>query len=330
LCSPKSISKEVQRLEEYRALAALSAQSLKKNDATVKLAHRCCLKHFESMLAEEPIAWEGIEIEGVHQMRVATRRIRAALSAFKFLVQPDAREVFSREFKWLARVLGDVRDMDVCLENLRGYVMEIPADDANCLEAYRLHLAEQRKRARRELIACLSGVRYRRLVSDFSEYLKLGLSAESPSSHEFDSIRESAVRLIGKQYKRVLRQGRSITRQSPDQELHALRIECKRLRYRFEFFRSTYRSSLNPFIKSLKTLQNVLGEFQDAQVATQQLTEHAQCVPMESGNRGQLLALGQLIDSQRRHAWDRRKRFHKTWKRFDRRHARKRMLKLLR
>ena len=262
-------------------------------------------------------------------MRVATRRIRAALSAFKSLLESDVRQEFNREFKWLARVLGDVRDLDVYLENIRGYVGEIPADDAICLDAYRQYLVEQRNTARNELLTCLSGVRYRTLVSNFSDYLQLGPSAETSSRNQTDSIRHAAVRLIGKRYKRVLSQGRSITQKSPDEELHALRIECKRLRYLFEFFRSIYGKSLNPFIKRLKMLQNVLGEFQDAQVATQQLLQHAQRVPMETDNRGQLLALGQLIASQRRHATNRRRRFFKTWKRFDRRQAQQQMLTLL-
>ena len=73
----------------------------------------------------------------------------------------------------------------------------------------------------------------------------------------------------------------------------------------------------------------VLGEFQDACVATQRLRQYAECVPMQAENRGQLIALGQLIYSQGQQAADRRARFHKVWKHFDRKGQRKQILRLL-
>jgi len=179
------------------------------------------------------------------------------------------------------------------------------------------------------MLDCLSGERYRTLKSSFTEFFQRGPSADAIMTAGAVTIRDAAARLIGKQYKRVLRDGRSISRESPDAELHALRIDGKRLRYLFEFFREIYGKSLNPFITPLKALQDVLGELQDARVATEQLRQHADRVPMQVENRGQLLLLGQLIASQRHQAADRRVRFHKVWKHFDRRGARKRILAVL-
>ena len=143
------------------------------------------------------------------------------------------------------------------------------------------------------------------------------------------SISEAAREFIGKRHQRVLRDGRAIGPDSPDEALHKLRIECKRLRYLLEFATPVF-GSLDRFVKQLKKLQDVLGDFQDACVATQQLRRYADTVPMRKKNRQHLLALGQLISSQRRDAIERRASFKSCWKRFDVKGRRKEVLELLR
>jgi triphosphatase len=165
LHSPGTMSEEAKRLGESSFLRKLRKRRLKRKNPMVKLAYRCLLKQFEAMLAEEPIAWEGLDIEGVHQMRVATRRLRAALGAFKSVFNSDLRGEFGREFKWLAAVLGNVRDLDVFQRDLSGYIDQLPAEEARCLQENRQHLAEQRTVARKQLIDCLSGDRYQALKS---------------------------------------------------------------------------------------------------------------------------------------------------------------------
>ena len=86
------------------------------------------------------------------------------------------------------------------------------------------------------------------------------------------------------------------------------------------------RSELKPEIKRLRKLQDVLGEFQDACVATEQLRQYAEGVPMRTRNRGQLIALGQLISGQNRQAAVRRAGFPRAWRKFDRRGGRKAVL----
>lgn len=310
-------------------LRKLRDRHLKPRDLSNRLVYRCLLEQFEIMLDEEPIAWEGLETEGVHQMRVATRRIRAALLAYKSVFETAERKKLNREFKWLAKVLGRVRDLNVLQHNLNGYVDEFPADGVLFLDGYQRYLEEQMKVARKQLIDCLSGNRYRELKSNFSKMLRRGPSSGMVISGGEELICDAARRLLGKQYRRVLLDGRAIMPTSPDVELHALRIDCKHLRYLFEFFRTVYGKSLDPFLKPLKTLQNVLGEFQDAHIATQQLFQYARRGPIQAVNRDELLALGQLIAIQRRQASFQRAKFCKAWSRFDRRRARKRMLEVL-
>ena len=91
----------------------------------------------------------------------------------------------------------------------------------------------------------------------------------------------------------------------------------KRLRYLLEFFRPTYGELLEAETTRLKVLQDVLGEFQDACVASGLLRRYADGLPVRSSNRGQLIPLGQLIAGQDRQAALRRADFAHAWERFD-------------
>lgn len=323
---PAPTRKETRRLDNSEFLQVLRKQRSGASDPAVRLAYRCLLEQFERMLGEEPRAREGLDPEGVHQMRVASRRIRAAFRAFKGVLPAASVKEFNGDFKWIAAVLGDVRDLDVDQDNFPHYTAGIPEED---LIDYRKHLAELWQQAREGLLTCLSSQRYKQLRDGFTEFLQRGPSETAMKTAGTLSIRDAAVRLIGRQCKRVVHDGRAITSDSPDETLHSLRIDCKRLRYLFEFYQPIYGKSLHPFVKRLKQLQGVLGEFQDACIAMQRLGEYAERVPMQAENRGQLIALGQLVNAQRQKAADRRGRFHKVWKSFDRKCRRKQIVRLL-
>ncbi len=85
-------------------------------------------------------------------------------------------------------------------------------------------------------------------------------------------------------------------------QIEALRIHCKRLPHLFEFFHPISGESLKPEIKKLRKLQDVLGEFQDASVATQQLRQHVESVPKRTRKRDRSITRGHLIEGQNRHA----------------------------
>jgi CHAD domain-containing protein len=183
--------------------------------------------------------------------------------------------------------------------------------------------------ARAKLIECLAGQRYAKLKDRFARALGRGPSRAARKAAAGTTIAAAAVRCIGKQLKRVRREGRAITDESPASSLHGLRIQCKRLRYLFELLQPVYGKSLKPAIKRLRSLQTVLGDFQDAQVATQRLRAFAEQAPARAASRGLLLALGQLISAQQQHAAAHRQAFRKAWKKFDRGVSRKKLIKML-
>ena len=295
---------------------ALREQEPAPADPAIHLAYGRLLEQFEEMIIQEPRAWEGLDPEGVHKMRVATRRLRSALRAFKKVLPASIRS-FNREFKWLAAALGGVRDLDVARGNLPHFLSEIPPEDAAHMNDYQQYLADQWQEERRRLLACLTSPRYGRLKTGFAQLVERGPSMRTMETLGSITIGDAAQLLIGKRYRGVLRRGREITSVSSDESLHALRIQCKRLRYLLEFFRPTYGELLKAETTRLKKLQDVLGDFQDACVASQLLRRYAEGLPMYSSNRGQLIALGQLIGGQDRRAAMRRADFARVWERFD-------------
>ena len=297
-------------------LQALRERAPLPTDPAIHLAYGCLLDQFEEMIVQEPRAWEGLDPEGVHKMRVATRRLRSALRAFKKVLPAPVRS-FNSEFKWLAAVLGGVRDLDVAMGNLPEFLAEIPPEDAAHLDDFQGHLAHRWQEERKRLLACLTSRRYGGLKTGFAGLLERGPSERDMETLGSITVGEAAQQLIGKRYRGVLRRGRQITSASSDESLHALRIQCKRLRYLLEFFRPAYGEVLRAEIRRLKKLQDVLGDFQDACVASEFLRGYAEGLPMRSGNRGQLIALGQLIGAQDRRAAMCRADFARAWERFD-------------
>lgn len=326
---PAQMANESQLIEQAKAVRKLQAARLSTDDPVFKLAYRCLVEQFKEMLVEEPRAWEGLDPEGVHQMRVATRRIRAAFRAFRKVLPASAVKEFNQEFKWVAAVLGDVRDLDVYRENFRQYTTAIPHQDRLCLDEYQEHLAENWRTARKALLKCLSSQRYEKLKDSFGTFLLSEISGPAKQSVGSLTIGGAARRFIGTQHRKVLNEGRSIEESTADEKLHELRIDCKRLRYLFEFFHPVYGRSLSEFIKRLKRLQDVLGEFQDACVASDRLRHYAERVRLGPESRGELLALGQLINTQHQEAVNKRAEFHRVWQKFDRKGGRKKLICVL-
>ena len=130
---------------------------------------------------------------------------------------------------------------------------------------------------------------------------------------------KASKKLIRLQHALVIGEGRAITDDSPDEMLHELRIECKKLRYLMEFFSSLYDSStLSALIKRLKLLQDNLGTFNDRCMQFEDMAAHlAALKPEDEGALRQSAALGALIahleDDKRRV----RAAFHDTFAAFD-------------
>jgi triphosphatase len=238
-------------------------------EATVgEVAFAVLRRHLTALLASEPGTRIGDDPEELHDMRVATRRLRAALSMFADVL-PVRFARLRDELGWVADALGEVRDLDVQLERTDEWTRQSAPEDGAALAPIRQLLEEQRAASRLRLVAVLDAVRYERLVSAFVAALQHGPLRTSPLSHR--PVLAAAPDLISKRYRSVRKAGRRITGDSSPKDYHKVRIRSKRLRYALEFLSEVYPQQIAPLVKRLVSVQDLLGLHQDADVAVQQL-----------------------------------------------------------
>jgi triphosphatase len=224
--------------------------------------------HFESLLANEPGTRIGDDIEDLHDMRVATRRLRAALSIFAEVL-PVRFTRFRDELGWLTDALGAVRDLDVQLGQLDAWEKQSTQEDSEALAPLRGLLEEQRGASRERMTAALDSGRYVRLTTTFTTALRRGPLRTSRASRQ-PALRV-APELITDRYRKVRRAGVLASRSPSPSAYHRLRIRAKRLRYVIEFLSPLYSKEARPVLKRLVALQDLLGLHQDAAVAVGRL-----------------------------------------------------------
>jgi len=289
-----------------------------------KVAAQQLLKMKASMMG----TLEDLDPEYLHDLRVATRRLRSALRLLTSVLGLKRCDALRAELGWIGEILGAVRDLDVFILNLQTQARRL--GEAEGIAALLVdELRRHRAPAREVLCAALASRRFGALMRRL-EALASSPPPRHPRGQQGTRVGEAAPILIRQAQKRVLKLGRTIGPDSPTADLHRLRILFKRLRYTCEFFREAFvdpaskRDGLAEYIQAMVRFQDCLGEHQDAVVAGGRI----QALATDMVQRGalspdQLLNLGALIQVQREIAQDRRGRLRKLWARFDKRSVRK-------
>jgi triphosphatase len=237
-----------------------------------EVAFAALRKHFQTFLRAEPGTRMGDDPEALHDMRVASRRIRAALSVFRQAL-PARSERLRQELGWIADGLGAVRDMDVQLERVQGWIQDGPAEAAGGSEIVDA-LQEMRGSARQELLKILDSPRYARFVESFAVMLRRGsLRAQPPAWRPVTAEAPGLVRRRRRAVRKRLKRVGHEARKGP--ALHAVRIRCKRLRYLLEFLGDVYPQEVPEVTAGLVKTQDLLGLYQDSIVGGGQLRDLA-------------------------------------------------------
>ena len=262
------------------------------------------LRHrFTELLAREPGTRLGEDIEELHDMRVASRRLRAALALFSDVLPPDVVEV-GGELRWVGGVLGAVRDLDVQLEHLDAQLASSAPEDRAALAPLHALLESRRATARETMLEALDSPRYESFVNRFGRVLRARRRHAGPAAVP---TRSAAPELIDDRIRKLRRRADRIAKGSEASEYHRVRLECKRLRYALEFFADVYPAA-RPAIKRLVALQDVLGRHQDADIAIERLRTlaagHADALP-----RATIFAMGELAERDRQEMAALRARF---------------------
>ena len=220
------------------------------------LAYRVLRSEASAMLAHVPGTRLGEDIESLHQMRVATRRMRAGMDMFAAVLPVRAGRLRA-ELGWLAALLGEVRDLDIQLGRFDDWTEEMPGDHREALDELADLLVGHRVQARRALLEALDSRRYERLVSGLVAMLSQGPSLRSVPGRAPAVTRMPE--LIGERHRAARKAARRAKRTGAATDYHRLRIRCKRLRYSLEFASGLYDGELKGFVRQMTRLQDALG-----------------------------------------------------------------------
>jgi len=276
-----------------------------------EVAYAVFRKQFNAMRVNEPGTRLGEDIEALHDMRVATRRLRAAMAAFRPFLTPRMLAI-REQMGWVAASLGEVRDLDVQLERMAEWKAGFPPERAAALQAVEDLLESRRKAARKRMLLMLDSRRYESLCSRFAAALRLG----PPRSFAPGRVAVLAIApdMVERRYKRVRKMGDAIKKDAPPDSYHALRIEAKKLRYALEFVgNGIYGKPALEFSARVTAMQDVLGLHQDAYVAMDMLQDMADNAGRKLGP-ATLMAMGSISERYRAHAEELRRQFPGVYK----------------
>lgn len=207
------------------------------------------------------------DAEGTHQMRVALRRMRAALTLFERHLERHAVALFEEELKQLGRLFGAARDWDVfTLETLPKAGAEHPR--ADWLGMLRQVAEARREDSHRGMVKTLQSPDFTRLVLSLSAWIEDGVREPAllGGGGMQKDVRDLAPDLLDRFARKARKRGRAIGGHD-EEALHALRKSLKKLRYGAEFLGSLYKhKAVKAYVKSCEDLQEILGSVNDAQV----------------------------------------------------------------
>lgn len=251
-----------------------------------------------ALIRHDPGTRLATDPENLHQFRVAGRRLRAFLRIGRKVLDPDWSKAVRDELGRLAERTGPVRDLDVLLDGLRAELEQLDEADRTAGEALVARLELDRHRAQRELVDRLDESSYLRLLDWLGQPVQV-----VPRPVTF-SLRKLARREVRKLVREVVRLGGDPT----DEQLHGLRIRVKRARYSTELAGRSGRAA-SRVIDAARSLQDLLGDHQDAAVAEQRLREAA-----GSASPAVAFVAGRLAERQREKRERLRSELPEAWK----------------
>ncbi len=243
------------------------------SDPLAEAGRKVMRYQFAEVLRHEEGTRLGEDIEALHDMRVATRRLRAAFEVFKYAYKPGALKPHLRGLRATGRALGGVRDLDVFMEKVGKYLDSQSEDQQDALDPLIESWNQQRESARNKMLVYLDSEEYSNFKRKFNVFLKTPGAGTSKGPKDIPSpnlVSELAPVLI---YQRLgaVRSYDPFLEEAPLELLHALRIEFKKLRYTVEYFREVLGQEAKTVIDDLKKMQDHLGDLNDANVAVQSL-----------------------------------------------------------
>ena len=207
------------------------------------------------------------DIEYIHRMRVASRRLRSALPLFEACFPQKRYSYWIKHIRKVTRSLGAARDMDVQLEELNKFFEEdaSPAYKAGLLRL-KLRLSQQRAVAQEKIITTLDAIDQEGVLTDLEDYLAPSLARSNLTYPYTPFVYQKSYESIATRVEELLSYEPYVDHPEAVTELHAMRIAAKRLRYTMEIFAPIYPGELKSYLQTVRKIQDMLGELHDADV----------------------------------------------------------------
>lgn len=249
---------------------------------------------FDEVLKFKEAALDPTSIEGIHDMRVAIRRLRSFLRDFSLVADKKLVAALRQPLKKLADRLGRVRDLDVFIEYLR----ELPAAPDELVRLGLETIANDHTERRRIAAASLSRLLSERFLNELGERFKFSIESAllQPKLFSGANIRDEASRTLTGCLDEFVGLSPALYRPFSAAKLHRLRIAGKHLRYAIELFDPAFDVSLGPFASGMKEMQKHLGDLHDCDVWIDQLQPYTRPKPRKSGSAVKHAAAIWLID----------------------------------
>ncbi len=294
-----------------RALAppALCAETPADDPSVVDVATAALRRSVHRLVTHDHVVRLDDDVEGVHQARVATRRLRSDLKTLAPVLDDDWADPLRARLKVLAADLGAVRDDDVLAIRLHRAVGGLAPDDRPVGSSVIGRLDDQRRHHLDAVLETMRGDDYVRLLDE------LVAAALAPALGD-DADRSAAKvlpALVTPRWQRLRKAVRHLDAHPSDEELHRVRILAKRSRYATEFVAPVVGDRAEGLADALAHLQDVLGDLHDCSVAMAWLRDIEPTL-----SRDEAFVVGQLVGAQQAEARRLRRKWKKAWKACDR------------
>jgi CHAD domain-containing protein len=262
------------------------------------------LRHqYARMLAHDPGVRIGTELEDLHQLRVATRRLRSVLKTAAPILDRSWVDEIRAELAWLGGELGTARDLDVLIPYLRGEAGSLDPADRKALAPLFKKLQLQHASARRAVLKALRSERYLALLASIEA------AAAGPPPGGAGSLRTE----VRNEFKKLKKTMGAVDAEPTDEAIHQARIKGKRARYATELLEDELGKPGAKLVAAAKDFQDAAGEHHDAVVA------EARIRALLRGVRAQrtAVAAGMLIGRQRQRQEASAQALPKAWRRYE-------------
>jgi CHAD domain-containing protein len=264
----------------FSEFRTMKKTDIRADDTMRAAARKILMFHFGAMIEHERGTKVGKDIEELHDMRVAAMRMRSAVEVLEGYLDMDEMSPYLKNIKSVRKVLGSVRDLDVFLEKIDHYLADQPPERRAQMDPLTDSILIEKAKNRGTMLVYLDDSKYNKFKKNFADYLLNKKSWKMRSVKKNGEpvpckVRDVLPVLLYTQFAAVRAYEDIVSEEAvadPSLEkYHQLRIDVKILRYTLEFFREVLGPESKELIKSLKALQDNLGDMHDTVVALELL-----------------------------------------------------------